>query len=62
MISNCFSQVYKFEENFQAALEGFSHAALLDPGWKEPLVQEQRLLSYLASVTEMIDEKVCIPV
>lgn len=50
--------MYKFEENFQAALEGFSHAAMLDPGWKEPTLQEQRLLTYLASVAEMVDEKV----
>jgi len=50
--------VFKFEENFQAALDGFLHASLLDPGWKEPLIQEQRLLTYLANVAEMVDAKV----
>ncbi|KAH3772729.1 hypothetical protein DPMN_174073 [Dreissena polymorpha] len=51
-------QVYKFEENYAQALEGFSHASLLDPGWREPLIQEQRLLTYLSSVAEMVEEKV----
>ncbi|XP_052233486.1 tetratricopeptide repeat protein 5-like isoform X2 [Dreissena polymorpha] len=51
------SAVYKFEENYAQALEGFSHASLLDPGWREPLIQEQRLLTYLSSVAEMVEEK-----
>ncbi|WAR11624.1 TTC5-like protein [Mya arenaria] len=51
------SSVYKFEENYQAALEGYAHAALLDPGWTDPNVQEQRLLTYLASVAEMVQAK-----
>jgi len=51
-------QVYKFEENYEAALAGFAHAGKLDPGWREPRVQEERLLSYLAAVQEMVDAKV----
>ena len=51
-------KVYRFEEDFQAALEGFSKASQLDPGWKEPEQQEKSLMNYLTVVTEMIEAKV----
>ncbi|XP_045192909.1 tetratricopeptide repeat protein 5-like isoform X3 [Mercenaria mercenaria] len=51
------ASAYKFEEDFQKALEGFSHASLLDPSWKAPETQERQLLSYLTSVTQMIEAK-----
>jgi hypothetical protein len=54
----CLFKAFKFEEDFQKALEGFSHASLLDPSWNAPEAQEKQLCSYLTSVSEMIEAKV----
>jgi hypothetical protein len=51
-------KAFKFEEDFQKALEGFSHASLLDPSWNAPEAQEKQLCSYLTSVSQMIEAKV----
>ena len=51
-------QAYKFQEDFKSALEGFSQASLLDPGWKEPELQEKRLLMYLTCVADLVEAKV----
>lgn len=53
-----FSQAYKFEEDFQSALEGYSHASLLDPSWSVPESEERQLIAHLNSVKEMIEAKV----
>lgn len=57
-ICNFLLQAYKFQEDFKSALEGFSQASLLDPGWKEPELQEKRLLMYLTCVADLVEAKV----
>merc|ERR1712142_71224 len=44
---------YKYQEEYQKALEGFSKAMTLDAGWTEPLGQETRLLDYLSRLTTL---------
>nr|XP_033778970.1 tetratricopeptide repeat protein 5 isoform X1 [Geotrypetes seraphini] len=49
--------LYKFEESYQEALEGFSRAALLDPAWPEPKLREQQLLDFLERLTGHLHNK-----
>ncbi|KAL4234244.1 Tetratricopeptide repeat protein 5 [Mactra antiquata] len=51
------ASAYKFEEDFQSALEGYSYASLLDPSWGVPESEEKQLVAHLNSVKEMIDAK-----
>ncbi|KAL5022265.1 hypothetical protein ScPMuIL_001420 [Solemya velum] len=48
---------YKYQEDYQSALEGFSRAAQLDPGWDEPTDCEKKLITYLTNVTELTNNK-----
>lgn len=43
---------------YGSALAGYSRAAELDPGWKEPPEREKQLLEYLEKVTELLQDKV----
>ncbi|KAM9836410.1 tetratricopeptide repeat protein 5 [Aulostomus maculatus] len=49
--------LFQYEEMFGSALEGYSRAAVLDPGWKEPPEREKQLLEYLGKVTELLQNK-----
>ncbi|XP_029437023.1 tetratricopeptide repeat protein 5 isoform X2 [Rhinatrema bivittatum] len=49
--------LYKYEESYQEALEGFSRAKLLDPAWPEPKLREQQLLDFLERLTGHLDNK-----
>lgn len=51
-------QLHKYEENYGEALEGFSRAAALDPGWPEPRQREQQLLEFLSRLTSLLESKV----
>lgn len=44
---------YKYQEEYQKALEGFSKAMALDAGWMEPQEQEMRLMDYLSRLTTL---------
>lgn len=57
-ILSCSPQLFQYEEMFSSALAGYSQAAILDPGWEEPLEREKQLLDYLERVTALIDNKV----
>lgn len=52
------STLFQYEEMFGFALEGFSRAAMLNPGWEEPIEKEKQLLEYLRKVTELLQNKV----
>lgn len=43
---------------YGAALEGYSRAAALNPGWDEPVEKEKQLLDYLRKVTDLMENKV----
>lgn len=43
---------------YGAALEGYSRAAALNPGWDEPVEKEKQLLDYLRKVTNLMENKV----
>ncbi|KAM9061239.1 LOW QUALITY PROTEIN: tetratricopeptide repeat protein 5 [Sarcophilus harrisii] len=47
--------LYKYEENYEEALEGFR--AALDPAWPEPQQREQQLLEFLNRLTSLLDSK-----
>ncbi|XP_042557035.1 tetratricopeptide repeat protein 5 isoform X1 [Dipodomys spectabilis] len=49
--------LHKYEENYGEALEGFSQAAALDPGWPEPHQREQQLLEFLSRLTSLLESK-----
>nr|XP_046236336.1 tetratricopeptide repeat protein 5 [Scatophagus argus] len=51
------STLFQYEEMFGSALNGYSRAAVLNPGWEEPLDRERQLLEYLRKVTELIENK-----
>ncbi|GAB1599628.1 repeat 5 [Argonauta hians] len=42
---------YKYQEDYQEALEGFSTARALDSSWQGPVEQEMRLLHFLSQLT-----------
>lgn len=52
------STLFQYEEMYGSALAGYSRAAELDPGWKEPPEREKQLLEYLEKVTELLQNKV----
>ncbi|CAM4654169.1 unnamed protein product [Caretta caretta] len=49
--------LHKYEENYTEALEGFSHAAALDPAWPEPRQCQQQLLDFLEHLTSLLEIK-----
>ncbi|XP_053118675.1 tetratricopeptide repeat protein 5 isoform X2 [Hemicordylus capensis] len=49
--------LYKYEENYMEALEGFARAAALDPAWPEPRQREQQLLDFLERLTSLLENK-----
>uniref|UniRef100_A0A8C8RG54 Tetratricopeptide repeat domain 5 n=1 Tax=Pelusios castaneus TaxID=367368 RepID=A0A8C8RG54_9SAUR len=49
--------LHKYEENYTEALEGFSHAAALDPAWPEPRQRQQQLLDFLERLTSLLENK-----
>lgn len=53
-----FVQLFQYEEMFSSALDGYSRAAALDPGWEEPLEREKLLLNYLDQITTLQENKV----
>lgn len=50
--------LFQYEEMFGSALDGYTRAAALDPGWEDARVREKQLLEYLRKVTELIQNKV----
>lgn len=52
------STLFQYEEMYGAALEGYSRAAALNPGWDEPVEKEKQLLDYLRKVTDLMEKKV----
>lgn len=51
------STLFQYEEMFSSALEGYSRAAELDPGWEGPPEREKQLLEYLRKITELLQNK-----
>ncbi|KAF3837134.1 hypothetical protein F7725_004598 [Dissostichus mawsoni] len=49
--------LFQYEEMFGSALDGYTRAAALDPGWEDARVREKQLLEYLRKVTELIQNK-----
>lgn len=43
---------------YGSALEGYSRAAALNPGWDEPIEKEKQLLDYLRKVADLMENKV----
>lgn len=52
------STLFQYEEMFGSALEGYSRAVALNPGWDDPIMKEKQLLDYLRNVTELLQNKV----
>lgn len=52
------STLFQYEEMYGSALEGYSRAAALNPGWDEPIEKEKQLLDYLRKVTDLMENKV----
>lgn len=53
-----YPKAYKYQEEYQKALEGFSKAMALDAGWMEPQEQEMRLMDYLSRLTTLQSSQV----
>ncbi|ESO82669.1 hypothetical protein LOTGIDRAFT_229738 [Lottia gigantea] len=51
------ANAYKYQEDYQAALEGLTKASLLDPSWSEPKDREKQLIAYLTNVKQLKDSK-----
>ncbi|XP_065125934.1 tetratricopeptide repeat protein 5 [Paramisgurnus dabryanus] len=49
--------LFQYEEMFSSALDGYSRAAALDPGWEEPREREKLLLKYLDHITSLTENK-----
>ncbi|XP_053217392.1 tetratricopeptide repeat protein 5 [Podarcis raffonei] len=49
--------LYKYEENYMEALEGFAQAAALDPACPEPRQREQQLVDFLERLTSLLENK-----
>uniref|UniRef100_A0A8D0BHD8 Tetratricopeptide repeat domain 5 n=1 Tax=Salvator merianae TaxID=96440 RepID=A0A8D0BHD8_SALMN len=49
--------LYKYEENYKEALEGFARAAALDPAWTEPQQREQQLMDFLGRLTNLLENR-----
>lgn len=56
--SQSFSQVYRYQEEYELCLGGFKKASLYDPGWEDPLKLQEKLLKYLHDILELIHNKV----
>ncbi|XP_076448963.1 tetratricopeptide repeat protein 5-like [Babylonia areolata] len=48
---------YKYQEEYQKALEEFDLAAQLDPSWSDPGMEEKALLTYLDSVVTLTQKQ-----
>jgi hypothetical protein len=57
LLSQYFMQTYKYQEDYQKALDGFSVSAQLDPSWMEAKTKETELLNYLLDIQKMIELK-----
>ncbi|XP_064610939.1 tetratricopeptide repeat protein 5-like [Liolophura sinensis] len=51
------SVMYKYQEEYQLALEGFARAGALDPSWPEPGNMVKQVLAYLQQVSDLISTK-----
>ncbi|XP_016398599.1 tetratricopeptide repeat protein 5-like [Sinocyclocheilus rhinocerous] len=49
--------LFQYEEMYSSALDGYSRAAALDPGWEDAQEREKLLLNYLDQVTVLIENK-----
>ncbi|XP_043101296.1 tetratricopeptide repeat protein 5 [Puntigrus tetrazona] len=49
--------LFQYEEMYSSALDGYSRAAALDPGWEDAREREKQLLNYLDQVTMLIENK-----
>ncbi|KTF94142.1 hypothetical protein cypCar_00036260, partial [Cyprinus carpio] len=49
--------LFQYEEMYSSALDGFSRAAALDPGWEDAREREKQLLDYLDQLTVLIENK-----
>ncbi|KAK2913498.1 hypothetical protein Q8A67_001897 [Cirrhinus molitorella] len=49
--------LFQYEEMYSSALDGYSRAAALDPGWEDAQEREKQLLNYLDQVTMLIENK-----
>ncbi|XP_016097570.1 tetratricopeptide repeat protein 5 [Sinocyclocheilus grahami] len=49
--------LFQYEEMYSSALDGYSRAAALDPGWEDAQEREKHLLNYLDQVTVLIENK-----
>lgn len=43
---------------YSSALDGYSRAAALDPGWEDAQEREKQLLNYLDQITMLLETKV----
>ncbi|KAK7114758.1 tetratricopeptide repeat protein 5-like isoform X2 [Littorina saxatilis] len=48
---------YKYQEEYQQALEGFHTASQLDPSWTDPLTEEKALLTYLDNIVTLTEKR-----
>uniref|UniRef100_A0A673HHJ5 Cell division cycle protein 27 homolog n=1 Tax=Sinocyclocheilus rhinocerous TaxID=307959 RepID=A0A673HHJ5_9TELE len=59
--SNClllhFHCLFQYEEMHSSALDGYSRAAALDPGWEDARERAKQLLNYLDQVTMLMENK-----
>lgn len=51
-------QLFQYEEMYSSALDGYSRAAALDPGWEDAQEREKQLLKYLDQITMLLETKV----
>ena len=51
-------QSYKYQEEYQKALEEFHMAGQLDPSWNDPGVEEKAILTYLDNVVTLSHRRV----
>uniref|UniRef100_A0A672M5T8 Cell division cycle protein 27 homolog n=1 Tax=Sinocyclocheilus grahami TaxID=75366 RepID=A0A672M5T8_SINGR len=49
--------LFQYEEMHSSALDGYSRAAALDPGWEDAREREKQLLNYLDQVTMLMENK-----
>uniref|UniRef100_A0A8C2E236 Tetratricopeptide repeat domain 5 n=1 Tax=Cyprinus carpio TaxID=7962 RepID=A0A8C2E236_CYPCA len=49
--------LFQYEEMYSSALDGFSRAAALDPGWEDAREREKQLLDYLDQLAVLIENK-----
>ena len=54
----CFLQAYRYQEEYELALDGFGKAAVLDPEWNDPKEERRKLENYLRNTQKYIEEKV----